>query len=153
MAERTEMTPSGTGGGADGSGSHGEASAEQHRGASAGDNAAAAASHGGEAAAGPTRAASASAAEAGAGGLPPRSKRKPAADASVVASSGTPAKHARASGRNDATAPKPPAGKKPKRSWRDTRTGRMLELLAYLVMLVLVLVYFTGKGLFIYEGF
>jgi hypothetical protein len=155
MAERTEMTPSGTGGGADGSGSRGEASPEQHRGASAsaGDNAAAAASQGGEAAAGPTRADSASAAETGAGVLPPRSKRKPAADASVVASSGAPAKHARAAGRGDATAPKPPAGKKPKRGWRDTRTGRVLELLAYLVMLVLVLVYFTGKGLFIYEGF
>lgn len=48
---------------------------------------------------------------------------------------------------------KPRAGKKPKRTWRDTRWGRTLELLAYLVMLVLALVYFTGKGLFIYEGF
>jgi hypothetical protein len=27
------------------------------------------------------------------------------------------------------------------------------ELIAYLIMLILVLVYFTGKGLFIYEGF
>lgn len=47
---------------------------------------------------------------------------------------------------------KPKSGKK-KPSWRDTRTGRVLELLAYLVMLVLALIYFTGKGLFIYEGF
>lgn len=30
---------------------------------------------------------------------------------------------------------------------------KCLELLMYLVMLILVLVYFTGKGIFIYEGF
>jgi hypothetical protein len=30
---------------------------------------------------------------------------------------------------------------------------KTVELLAYLIMLVLVLVYFTGEGLFIYEGF
>jgi lysophospholipid acyltransferase (LPLAT)-like uncharacterized protein len=32
-------------------------------------------------------------------------------------------------------------------------TKKILEVLAYLIMLYLVLVYFTGKGLFIYEGF
>jgi hypothetical protein len=32
-------------------------------------------------------------------------------------------------------------------------TKQILEVLAYLIMLYLVLVYFTGKGLFIYEGF
>lgn len=46
---------------------------------------------------------------------------------------------------------KPRVPKKP--SWRETPSGRVLELLAYLIMLVLALVYFTGKGLFIYEGF
>jgi lysophospholipid acyltransferase (LPLAT)-like uncharacterized protein len=30
---------------------------------------------------------------------------------------------------------------------------KVIEILAYLIMLYLVLVYFTGKGLFIYEGF
>lgn len=30
---------------------------------------------------------------------------------------------------------------------------KAVELLAYLIMLILVLVYFTGNGLFIYEGF
>lgn len=30
---------------------------------------------------------------------------------------------------------------------------KIVEILAYLIMLILVLVYFTGKGLFIYEGF
>ncbi|MBP1992685.1 hypothetical protein J2Z66_004294 [Paenibacillus eucommiae] len=30
---------------------------------------------------------------------------------------------------------------------------KTLEILAYLLMLYLVLVYFTGNGLFIYEGF
>lgn len=30
---------------------------------------------------------------------------------------------------------------------------RLLELLMYLVMLILVLVYFTGEGIFIYENF
>lgn len=30
---------------------------------------------------------------------------------------------------------------------------KTVELLAYLVMLILVLIYFTGHGLFIYEGF
>ncbi|SDE51157.1 hypothetical protein SAMN04488602_13134 [Paenibacillus sp. cl123] len=30
---------------------------------------------------------------------------------------------------------------------------RFIEVIVYLVMLILVLVYFTGEGLFIYEGF
>jgi hypothetical protein len=30
---------------------------------------------------------------------------------------------------------------------------KTLEAVAYLIMLYLVLIYFTGKGLFIYEGF
>lgn len=30
---------------------------------------------------------------------------------------------------------------------------KTIEILAYLLMLYLVLIYFTGKGLFIYEGF
>ncbi|MDF2925466.1 MAG: hypothetical protein K0R57_4380 [Paenibacillaceae bacterium] len=30
---------------------------------------------------------------------------------------------------------------------------KTVELLIYLVMLILVLIYFTGQGLFIYEGF
>jgi hypothetical protein len=30
---------------------------------------------------------------------------------------------------------------------------KVAEVLVYLVMLVLVLIYFTGKGIFIYEGF
>lgn len=34
-----------------------------------------------------------------------------------------------------------------------TRPGRILELLAYAVMLGLVLIYFTGNGTFIYEAF
>lgn len=31
--------------------------------------------------------------------------------------------------------------------------GQLLELTAYAVMLVLVLIYFTGNGVFIYEAF
>jgi len=30
---------------------------------------------------------------------------------------------------------------------------KVFEVLIYLVMLILVLLYFTGEGLFIYEGF
>ncbi len=30
---------------------------------------------------------------------------------------------------------------------------KLIEILAYLIMLILVLIHFTGKGLFIYEGF
>lgn len=35
----------------------------------------------------------------------------------------------------------------------NTPVGRVLELIAYAVMLLLVLVYFTGNGVFIYEAF
>jgi len=31
--------------------------------------------------------------------------------------------------------------------------GRILELVVYAVMLALVLIYFTGNGVFIYEAF
>jgi hypothetical protein len=30
---------------------------------------------------------------------------------------------------------------------------KVVEIVVYLIMLYVVLVYFTGKGLFIYEGF
>lgn len=30
---------------------------------------------------------------------------------------------------------------------------KVIEVIVYLVMLIMVLIYFTGKGLFIYEGF
>lgn len=30
---------------------------------------------------------------------------------------------------------------------------KFLEVIVYLAMLIMVLIYFTGKGLFIYEGF
>lgn len=30
---------------------------------------------------------------------------------------------------------------------------KALEIIVYLAMLIMVLIYFTGKGLFIYEGF
>lgn len=30
---------------------------------------------------------------------------------------------------------------------------KLTEILAYVIMLILVLIHFTGKGLFIYEGF
>ena len=30
---------------------------------------------------------------------------------------------------------------------------KIVEIIAYLIMLYFVLAYFTGKGLFIYEGF
>lgn len=39
------------------------------------------------------------------------------------------------------------------KSFLKTRPGRILELLAYAVMLALVLIYFTGNGTFIYEAF
>lgn len=76
------------------------------------------------------------------GGLPPR-RSKPSAPSRESAASG--------GGSTPRGGGKPKAAKK--RSWRETRTGRVLELLVYLIMLVLALVYFTGKGLFIYEGF
>ncbi len=39
------------------------------------------------------------------------------------------------------------------KSFLKTTPGRILELLVYAVMLVLVLIYFTGNGVFIYEAF
>ncbi len=42
--------------------------------------------------------------------------------------------------------------KKWKAFW-DTKIGRVLEMIAYALMLILVLVYFTGNGVFIYEAF
>ena len=35
----------------------------------------------------------------------------------------------------------------------QTPLGRAMELIAYAVMLVLVCIYFTGNGVFIYEAF
>ena len=42
--------------------------------------------------------------------------------------------------------------KKAKR-FLQTPVGRMMELIAYAVMLALVCIYFTGNGVFIYEAF
>ncbi len=39
------------------------------------------------------------------------------------------------------------------RAFRQTMVGRILELVVYAVMLALVLIYFTGNGVFIYEAF
>ena len=35
----------------------------------------------------------------------------------------------------------------------QTPVGRVMELIAYVIMLVLVCIYFTGNGVFIYETF
>ncbi len=35
----------------------------------------------------------------------------------------------------------------------DTTAGRAISVVAYAIMLILVLVFFTGHGSFIYEGF
>ena len=35
----------------------------------------------------------------------------------------------------------------------QTPVGRIIELIAYVIMLVLVCIYFTGNGVFIYEAF
>lgn len=35
----------------------------------------------------------------------------------------------------------------------QTPVGRIMELIAYVIMLVLVCIYFTGNGVFIYEIF
>ncbi len=46
------------------------------------------------------------------------------------------------------------AGKVSKwKKFLKTPVGQTLELLAYAVMLALVLIYFTGNGVFIYEAF
>ena len=39
------------------------------------------------------------------------------------------------------------------KSFLQTPVGRVMELIAYAVMLVLVCIYFTGNGAFIYEIF
>ena len=39
------------------------------------------------------------------------------------------------------------------KAFRKTTVGRILELFVYVVMLALVLIYFTGNGVFIYEAF
>lgn len=39
------------------------------------------------------------------------------------------------------------------KTFRQSTVGRILELVVYAVMLALVLVYFTGNGVFIYEAF
>lgn len=39
------------------------------------------------------------------------------------------------------------------RAFLRTPAGRVIELIAYAVMLVLVCIYFTGNGAFIYETF
>ena len=39
------------------------------------------------------------------------------------------------------------------KSFLRTPAGRVLELIAYAVMLALVCIYFTGNGAFIYETF
>lgn len=39
------------------------------------------------------------------------------------------------------------------KAFQKTLPGRVLELVAYAVMLALVLIYFTGNGVFIYEAF
>ena len=39
------------------------------------------------------------------------------------------------------------------KQFRKTAAGRVLELVVYAAMLILVLIYFTGNGVFIYEAF
>ena len=39
------------------------------------------------------------------------------------------------------------------RSFLQTPVGRVVEVIAYAVMLALVCIYFTGNGAFIYETF
>ena len=39
------------------------------------------------------------------------------------------------------------------KAFLHTPVGRVIELIAYVVMLALVCVYFTGNGAFIYETF
>ena len=39
------------------------------------------------------------------------------------------------------------------KAFLQTPAGRVLELIAYAVMLALVCIYFTGNGVFIYETF
>ena len=39
------------------------------------------------------------------------------------------------------------------KSFLQAPVGRIVELIAYAIMLVLVCIYFTGNGTFIYEAF
>lgn len=39
------------------------------------------------------------------------------------------------------------------KAFMQTPVGRVMELIAYAIMLVLVCIYFTGNGVFIYEAF
>ncbi len=39
------------------------------------------------------------------------------------------------------------------KAFRKTPLGRALEIPVYVIMLLLVLIYFTGNGVFIYEAF
>ena len=39
------------------------------------------------------------------------------------------------------------------KAFRQKTVGRILELVVYAAMLALVLIYFTGNGVFIYEAF
>ena len=39
------------------------------------------------------------------------------------------------------------------KAFRQTTVGRILELVVYAAMLALVLIHFTGNGVFIYEAF
>lgn len=39
------------------------------------------------------------------------------------------------------------------KAFLNGKVGRVLELIVYAVMLALVLIYFTGNGVFIYEAF
>ena len=39
------------------------------------------------------------------------------------------------------------------KAFKKTVPGRILELVVYAVMLALVMIYFTGNGVFIYEAF
>ena len=39
------------------------------------------------------------------------------------------------------------------KAFRKTKLGQALEILVYALMLLLVLIYFTGNGVFIYEAF
>lgn len=39
------------------------------------------------------------------------------------------------------------------KAFLNSKVGRVLELVIYAAMLLLVLIYFTGNGVFIYEAF
>lgn len=39
------------------------------------------------------------------------------------------------------------------KAFRKTAVGQVLEIVVYVLMFLLVLVYFTGNGVFIYEAF